>query len=230
MIQFPSFFISSSGKKMEHQDQSTTTSSTTMTVEQRRWIVGGRERTRSESGKENSAATANRPPANQMRQRRSDRFSLRERSGSEASAVALALAALSANEPETSSSSSQLPSADSPVDLSITDSVLPSDSDQGNWGDQHSSEEELECINGPEHSESVGPSMPVVGAAVDGESSDNTATAAALRFGPSAFGPPAALVRRGQTPHHHHHHQQQVCSFNRLQFIHFSTSSSSIRV
>ena len=225
MIQFPSFFISSSGKKMEHQDQSTTTSSTTMTVEQRRWIVGGRERTRSESGKENSAATANRPPANQMRQRRSDRFSLRERSGSEASAVALALAALSANESETSS---QLPSADSPVDLSITDSVLPSDSDQGNWGDQHSSEEELECINGPEHSESVGPSMPV-GAPVDGESSDNTATAtaAALRFGPSAFGPPAALVRRGQTPHHH---QQQVCSFNRLQFKHFSTSSSSIRV
>jgi len=199
---------------MEHQDQTNLSTDSVMTTQQRRWIVGGRERTRSESGKENSAtaATAIRP---QARQRRSDRSSMRERSGSEATAVALALAALSASETET------LPSiqhqrqqlVDSPVDFNVTDSALPSDSDHGHWGDQHSSEEELECINGPEHELCLSAMPPVATGIPVGGGGGNTT---ALRFGPSAFGPPAMALdkssRRSQTPQQ----QLQVCSYSNL--------------
>ena len=208
------FLFFPAGKKMEHQDQTNQSTDSTMTTQQRRWIVGGRERTRSESGKENSAtaATAIRP---QARQRRSDRSSMRERSGSEA----LALAALSASESETPLSTQHRQQlADSPVDFSVPDSALPSDSDHGHWGDQHSSEEELECINGPEHEPCLSMSMSAmppaaIGIPVEGGGGGGGGNTTALRFGPSAFGPPVTALdkspRRSQTPQQ----QLQVCSF-----------------
>lgn len=103
--------------------------------------IAGRERTRSESGKENSTRPV-------TRQRRSERRC----------------------DDDTA--------PDSPID--VTDSALPSDSDQNHWGDQHSSEEELECING-------GPELQLQ----DLQTNQSLASSGtALRFGPSAFGRP----------------------------------------
>ena len=115
----------------------------------RRWTGNGRERTRSESGKENSgSAVAGVRPA--TRQRRNERAAA---------------------------------AADSPVEFCMTDSAVPSDSDHP-WGDQHSSEEELECINGPENQGPAAAGSPVGSPA--GWSAGWSASA--LRFGPSAFG------------------------------------------
>lgn len=97
-------------------------------------IGGGaaRERARSESGKENSATGVSRTstwrPVTRHKTRSSER-GLRERSVEDTDDER----------------------CDSPVEYCLTDSALPSDSDHP-WGDQHSSEEELECINGPSHS------------------------------------------------------------------------------
>lgn len=177
--------------------------------------VRRRERTRSESGKENSSVTTTTSaamPASSApvgttggvgvinatatslagrHQRRSGPAGLRERytEATLASAVA-ALSAADTDDP-------QRVLTDSPVEFCVTDSALPSDSDHGGpWGDQHSSEEELECINGPEQlAGSASSSLSPSSAAGTGSS--------ALRFGPSAFGPPgdASLsVRRGKTP------------------------------
>lgn len=156
----------------------------------------GRERTRSESGKENST----RPVT--TRQRRSDR-TLRERYTDAVMATTLAaVAALSATGDDNDDRT------DSPVEFCVTDSALPSDSDHGPWGDQHSSEEELECINGgPEESMAHDSITPSAGS-----------TGTALRFGPSAFGPPRFCPNQhNQQQHQCHHHrpgktpQQQVC-------------------
>lgn len=139
----------------------------------RRWTAG-RERTRSESGKENSTRPV-------TRQRRSERTTLRERCTDAvmASTVA-AVAALSAVDDGDRT-------VDSPVEFCTTDSALPSDSDHGPWGDQHSSEEELECINGPEEQTDEQTGSP---------SSSSSGTA--LRFGPSAFGPPPRFCQSHQ--------------------------------
>lgn len=165
------------------------------TGSQRRWI--GRERTRSESGKENSTRPV-------TRQRRSERTSLRERCTEAVMATTLAaVAALSAGDDTEALLDRQ--STDSPIEFCVTDSALPSDSDHGPWGDQHSSEEELECINGPE--QSMGHDLLTTPSASSGT---------ALRFGPSAFGPPRSCPdscqhNSGQQHHqiyHHHHHRQ----------------------
>ena len=157
----------------------------------------GRERTRSESGKENSTRPL-------TRQRRSDR-TLRERCTDAVMATTLAaVAALSATGDDNDDRT------DSPIEFCVTDSALPSDSDHGPWGDQHSSEEELECINGPEQS-----------VAHDLLTSPSASTGTALRFGPSAFGPPRfcpnGCQHDNQQQHICHHHPrpgktpQQVC-------------------
>lgn len=91
---------------------------------------------------------------------------------------------------------------ESPVpEACLTDSALASDSDHP-WGDQHSSEEELECINGTDDVILLDEELDVVSSPVSSVSSVSSVspatTAAAtgdtrhqtLRFGPSAFGPP----------------------------------------
>lgn len=193
--------------------------------------VRRRERTRSESGKENSSVPASASPSSTAltstmsaataspaggstvsgRFRRSaDRGAgLRERCSE--TALASAVAALSAGE-----DGPLQPRPDSPVD-----SAFPSDSDHGggygSWGaDQHSSEEELECINGPEQLVAMMmavPSSPLSPTSTTSSSSSTMRGASALRFGPSAFGPPgdnsaksSVLLRRGKTP------QQVICN------------------
>jgi len=148
-------------------------------------LVGGggsavRERARSESGKENSGFS--RPVT--RHNRRSER-GLRERSESASSADGATPGAAVAADDER---------VDSPVEFCVTDSALPSDSDHGPWGDQHSSEEELECINGPIHQQQQQPQH---------QQHLSTSVNSAFRFGPGAFGPPgsdsARTHRRGRT-------------------------------
>jgi hypothetical protein len=145
-----------------------------------------RERTRSESGKENSIR-----PVVPQRQRRSERTLLRERYTDAVMATTLAaVAALSASGDDGDDRQS---TTESPIEFcTVTDSALPSDSDHGPWGDQHSSEEELECINGAEE-ESMAHDLLTTPAASSGT---------ALRFGPSAFGPPRFC------PNQHNNNQQ----------------------
>ena len=155
-----------------------------LTVPQRRV----RERTRSESGKENSIR-----PVVPQRQRRSERTLLRERYTDAVMATTLAaVAALSASGDDGDDRQS---TTESPIEFcTVTDSALPSDSDHGGpWGDQHSSEEELECINGAEE-ESMAHDLLTTPAASSGT---------ALRFGPSAFGPPRFC------PNQHNNNNQQ---------------------
>jgi hypothetical protein len=147
-----------------------------------------RERTRSESGKENSIR-----PVVPQRQRRSERTLLRERYTDAVMATTLAaVAALSASGDDGDDRQS---TTESPIEFcTVTDSALPSDSDHGGpWGDQHSSEEELECINGAEE-ESMAHDLLTTPAASSGT---------ALRFGPSAFGPPRFC------PNQHNNNNQQ---------------------
>ncbi|XP_046445026.1 uncharacterized protein LOC124194742 isoform X4 [Daphnia pulex] len=148
-----------------------------------------RERTRSESGKENSIR-----PVVPQRQRRSERTLLRERYTDAVMATTLAaVAALSASGDD--GGDDRQSTTESPIEFcTVTDSALPSDSDHGPWGDQHSSEEELECINGAEE-ESMAHDLLTTPAA----SSSGTA----LRFGPSAFGPPRFC------PNQHNNNNQQ---------------------
>jgi hypothetical protein len=148
-----------------------------------------RERTRSESGKENSIR-----PVVPQRQRRSERTLLRERYTDAVMATTLAaVAALSATGDD--GGDDRQSTTESPIEFcTVTDSALPSDSDHGPWGDQHSSEEELECINGAEE-ESMAHDLLTTPAA----SSSGTA----LRFGPSAFGPPRFC------PNQHNNNNQQ---------------------
>ncbi|KAK4036277.1 uncharacterized protein LOC116928548 [Daphnia magna] len=158
---------SSIGYNMEREDLENSSGP------QRRGFSSIRERTRSESGKENSIRSL------VPRQRRSERALLRERCTEAVMATTLAaVAALSAGDDAPSSMDRR--STDSPVEFCVTDSALPSDSDHGPWGDQHSSEEELECINGAEE-ESTTHDLLTTPQATSGT---------ALRFGPSAFGPP----------------------------------------
>lgn len=182
---------------------------------QRRWF--GRERTRSESGKENSSRPV-------TRQRRSERASLRERCSEAVMATTLAaVAALSAGDDTEAPTSLDRQSTDSPIEFCLTDSALPSDSDHGPWGDQHSSEEELECINGPEQLMMATHDLLLSGSTSCPSASSGTA----LRFGPSAFGPPRFCQpdscqqhsSNSQPPHHHlhilphhlpHNHHRQV--------------------
>ena len=141
-----------------------------------------RERARSESGKENSGFS--RPVT--RHNRRSER-GLRERSESASSADGATSGAAPAADDER---------VDSPVEFCVTDSALPSDSDHGPWGDQHSSEEELECINGPIHQQQQQPQH---------QQHLSTSINSAFRFGPGAFGPPGTdsarerIHRRGRT-------------------------------
>lgn len=174
--------------------------------------VRRRERTRSESGKENSSVTttttttslaasassigpvATVTASGAARQRRSGPLGLRERY-SEA-ALASAVAALSAADTDDHPGPRLV--AESPVEFCVTDSALPSDSDHGGpWGDAHSSEEELECINGPEQLVSM---MAGSGAGIASSAVIGGPGSSALRFGPSAFGPPGDKIRRGKTP------------------------------
>lgn len=149
---------------------------------QRRGFSNIRERTRSESGKENSIRSL------VPRQRRSERALLRERCTEAVMATTLAaVAALSAGD----DTPIDRQSTDSPVEFCVTDSALPSDSDHGPWGDQHSSEEELECINGAEE-ESTAHDLLTTPAASSGT---------ALRFGPSAFGPPRSCPNQHNLQH-----------------------------
>jgi len=167
-----------------------------------------RERTRSESGKENSTASPSSTSSGgsgsaRMLRRSVDRTGGLREHQSCSDALASAVAALSAADGDDIAHRNNHPRPavvipDSPVEFCLTDSALPSDSDHGGWGwDQHSSEEELECINGPEQLVSMMMSVPSVS-----PKSNSTA----LRFGPSAFGPPTEAVsvqhhqRRGKTP------------------------------
>lgn len=128
----------------------------------------GRERARCDSGKENSG-------------RPGQRRVLRYTDSIMASTLA-AVAALSASDDS--------PARPSHVEFAVTDSALPSDSDHGPWGDQHSSEEELECINET--------AMMVESGAQVAPAGGNRV--AALRFGPSAFGPPGDAPKSGAEP------------------------------
>ena len=167
-----------------------------------------RERTRSESGKENSTASPSSTSSGGSGSARMLRWSVVRTGGlrehqSCCDALASAVAALSAADGDDIAHRNNHPRPavvipDSPVEFCLTDSALPSDSDHGGWGwDQHSSEEELECINGPEQLVSMMMSVPSVS-----PKSNSTAQ----RFGPSAFGPPTEAVsiqhhqRRGKTP------------------------------
>lgn len=126
-----------------------------------------RERTRSDSGKENAASA--------LRGQR-HRSLVRYTESVMASTLA-AVAALSASDDAPGRRQSA-----SPVEFGATDSALPSDSDHGPWGDQHSSEEELECINET--------AMLAADDAADAVVDLKSRGAPAVRFGPGAFGPP----------------------------------------
>lgn len=128
-----------------------------------------RERTRSDSGKENSARSSG----------RNRRTSVQRYTESVMASTLAAVAALSANDDPPGDRPID---AHSPVEFGVTDSALPSDSDHGAWGDQHSSEEELECINETAMLERESDAQ------VRANHNHNRVTA--LRFGPSAFGPP----------------------------------------
>ena len=169
--------------------------------QQQQRFASGRERTRSESGKENAAINPRRPAIMTSRHRR-------ERTGETAMAARLAVVATLSSRDDVDDCT--LPfrrqSTESPIEEFLsTDSAVPSDSDHGTtWNDRdhHSSEEELECINGYEvdcdrhrREESVdNDATPLVAAAASGT---------ALRFGPSAFGPPRFGLDHGQqsAPH-----------------------------
>ena len=130
--------------------------------------VANRERSRSESGKENSGGFSRRL----TRQRRSERGGLRERATTTAGGYASITTDATLTDVDHEQHTASID--DTPIDLCVSDPALASDCDYLWGGDQHSSEEELECINGP-----------VVLISSSGADS-------ALRFGPSAFAPPTS--------------------------------------